>query len=260
MASIQRFGLHGWRIYWKLYFQNGTNKEKYKASNSKDRLEQIFPDITRIETLSRQNDLLPRDLMVAYNCKFISKEEASTLKLGAARRKSECKRGEIFKHLNDQLSSIMDNIAKIKEKLKEYLEPEEYLRENDVALGQHMKDEWSQWKKRFIPSEYPDPPPGIIRPTTTGIGVPKTSGIYFAWEDGNIVYVGQSLNMSNRARLGHGAISGTDLLSFVPIGKDDLSWAESYYIGILRPQRNFKGYAKNSTAYPGGTEIRNHEK
>lgn len=251
MASIQKISSHGWRIYWKLYLPSGKSKVKYKTSHSKDRLEELLPDITRLEMLSQRSELLPRDLINAQNSRIISKEEASQLRLGATRKKSECKRGEIFKYFDDLLSSVMNDISKIREKLKEYLEPEEYLLGDNNALEQHMKDEWNRWKKRFAPSEYPDPPPGMIRPTTKAIGIPKTSGIYFAWENGSIAYVGQSLNLHGRVRLGHGAISGTDLLSFVPIDKDDLSWAESYYIGILRPKRNFKGYSKNSTAYPG---------
>lgn len=240
MASIQRISSAGWRIYWKLYFPNGTNKEKYKTSKSKDKLEKMLPEIARIETLSQRNDLIPKDLVIAHNLRLISRKEVLSFKWAAERGKSKLKREDIFKDLNNQLCSVTNDIFKIKEKLERYSEPDEYLNEDAIALGEHVKNEWVRWKKRFLPSEYPDPPPGIIRPTTMGIGVPSTSGIYFVWENGDVVYIGQSINMSDRVRLKHDSILANDLLSFVPMGKDELDWAECYYIGILKPKRNFQ--------------------
>lgn len=237
MASLQRFNsLPGWRVHWRLYFPDGTNKEKYKASCSKTNLERILPDITLIEMLSQRNVLMRKDLILACNLGIISREEVSVFETTDEHIKDQDIEGErrnLLKDLTDQLRSVGEKLFKAKEEL------EEYSKQSATALAQHMKDEWNQWKKRFVPSEYPDPPPGIIRPTAEGIGVPATSGIYFVWENGIIDYVGQSINMNNRVRLySHGVICETDLLSFVPIEKDELIWAECYYIGILRPKRN----------------------
>lgn len=174
MASIQRSSEKGWRIYWRLYFPDGTNKEKYKTSHSKSILQEFLPDIMRLETLSRHRDVIGEDLIRAINLKLISKEEAS-------------------------------------------------------AFGTPLP-------------EYPDPPPPMVKPRPDGIGMPIISGIYFVWEKGEIVYVGQSIDLNARVRLGrrHHAVYEDDMLSFVQMDRNNLLWAECHYIGLLKPKRNKK--------------------
>jgi site-specific recombinase XerD len=75
MASIQKFARLGYRIYWRFYLPNGTYKEKYKASKSKTVLQEILPDIMRIETLSRRNELSGQDLLRALNLSIITRDE-----------------------------------------------------------------------------------------------------------------------------------------------------------------------------------------
>lgn len=236
MATLQRSTEKGWRIYWRLYFPDGTNKEKYKTSLSKEKLEKILSHVALIEMLSMYGAITKRELNVARNLNIISEEELSVFELTMEQGNdpnAEDKKRSLIKELNDRLSSILNNLSRAEAELQKNLQ------QNAATLGFHMKEEWERWKKRFVPGEYPDPPPGIIRPTPNGTGIPKTSGIYFVWETGTIVYVGQSINMSNRVRLGqHESIRETDLLSFVPIGDCDLLWAECYYIGMLRPKRN----------------------
>ncbi len=75
MASIQKISSHGHRIYWRLYFPDGINKEKYKTSKSKATLQEILPDIIKIETLSRRNELTRQDLLRALNLGIVNREE-----------------------------------------------------------------------------------------------------------------------------------------------------------------------------------------
>jgi hypothetical protein len=44
MASIQKMSSLGHRIYWELYFPDGTSREKYKASSSNFALQEILLD------------------------------------------------------------------------------------------------------------------------------------------------------------------------------------------------------------------------
>jgi site-specific recombinase XerD len=75
MASIQKMSSLGHRIYWHLYFPDGTNKEKYKASKSKTFLKEILPDIMKIEALSRRCELTSQDLIRALNLGIVNREE-----------------------------------------------------------------------------------------------------------------------------------------------------------------------------------------
>jgi site-specific recombinase XerD len=76
MASIQKFKpLNGYRIHWRLYFPDGTSREKFKASKSKSILQEILPDVMKIESLSRRLELTGQDLVRALNLAIVSKEE-----------------------------------------------------------------------------------------------------------------------------------------------------------------------------------------
>ena len=69
--------------------------------------------------------------------------------------------------------------------------------------------------------------------------VPPISGIYFVWLHDLCEYVGQSKNLRNRVCSKHTKISIADKVSYLPFAESDLNFAESYYIGIMRPRRNF---------------------
>jgi hypothetical protein len=72
-----------------------------------------------------------------------------------------------------------------------------------------------------------------------GTGLPQTSGVYFAWQNGTVQYVGQSINLSSRCVRSHQKLQEGDLLSYVLVAKEQLNFAEAFYIGILKPRRNF---------------------
>lgn len=90
-------------------------------------------------------------------------------------------------------------------------------------------------------SLYPAAPVPEITPHEDGFGLPEVSGIYFLWaEDGTLDYVGQSIKLNQRLRLGnHHILRGDHKISFLIFDQQNLTWAECYYIGILKPRLNF---------------------
>lgn len=70
--------------------------------------------------------------------------------------------------------------------------------------------------------------------------IPQSSGVYFAWQNDAVAYVGQSINLRARTSGGsHAKIFPDDRLSWLEFPRDVLNFAESYYIGIACPYRNF---------------------
>jgi uncharacterized membrane protein len=87
---------------------------------------------------------------------------------------------------------------------------------------------------------YPPPPLPELAPSDMGNGLPEESGIYFLWREGVIEYVGLSIRLNQRVRLGvHHILTDKHSISYVLIDRHDLTWAECWYIGSLRPQLNF---------------------
>lgn len=86
--------------------------------------------------------------------------------------------------------------------------------------------------------QLPSVPAPSIPCSKLGDGLPSVSGIYFVWRDGRLIYIGQSVNISNRCRFGHHVASPGDLLSWVPVEVQDLTYAECFYIALARPSHN----------------------
>lgn len=77
-----------------------------------------------------------------------------------------------------------------------------------------------------------------------GDNMPNAAGIYFLWEKSTVVYVGQSINLSGRVRLNHDKaqfIKNAEV-TFIEIPREDLNFAECFYIGVLKPRLNFGGH------------------
>jgi len=90
---------------------------------------------------------------------------------------------------------------------------------------------------------YPEVPNGRFPATEDGVGLPGSPGVYFVWENASaIVYVGQSVRLSQRATTKHENIMSEDWISFVEIPRADLLYAEAFYIGVCRPRRNFGAF------------------
>tara|TARA_R110000751_G_C13711001_1_gene474399 strand:+ start:208 stop:1107 length:900 start_codon:yes stop_codon:yes gene_type:complete len=84
----------------------------------------------------------------------------------------------------------------------------------------------------------PSPP----EPTHTSAETVKNNlgsfpGIYFAWHEGQVVYVGKANNIQKRLR-SHGKVKGDMLVSFLKFHKNRLYRTECFYIWALAPKLN----------------------
>jgi hypothetical protein len=110
---------------------------------------------------------------------------------------------------------------------------------------------------RILSDLYPNPPLPECAPSETGLGIPEKSGIYFLWRNGVVEYVGLSINLNSRVRLKvHHVLRNHHDISFVLIERRDLTWAENWYIGALRPQLNYgrQAYHYNEESDPRNTK------
>lgn len=89
---------------------------------------------------------------------------------------------------------------------------------------------------------YPPVPQPTIAPSRDGDGLPAACGVYFFWREGRVEYVGKSVNIKGRARVGRGHLALADhhRISFILVDAAVLNFAECFYIGVLRPVLNFK--------------------
>jgi excinuclease UvrABC nuclease subunit len=78
------------------------------------------------------------------------------------------------------------------------------------------------------------------------VTIPAAPGVYFLWVGCIVVYVGQSINLRQRLTSRHHGFSHGCRASFLEFPCDELNFAEAFYIGIMRPVRNFgkKGVAR----------------
>jgi hypothetical protein len=71
----------------------------------------------------------------------------------------------------------------------------------------------------------------------------KKSGVYIALDiNGQCMYVGRSANLGNRLSVAREELSGCSV-GIVEVDKQEIARAESYFIGLLGPQRNRQGIA-----------------
>lgn len=95
-------------------------------------------------------------------------------------------------------------------------------------------------------SKLPSPPKPFGCPYSYKVSLPGEPGIYFLWEEGQIAYVGKSVDLSRRigSLFGkhHHAFRDGDLISWLTFNsKKGLEFTESFYIWLCRPYRNFGG-------------------
>jgi hypothetical protein len=101
---------------------------------------------------------------------------------------------------------------------------------------------WREWMSKTHDGPYQNvPPPMCSAPSDSKeTDVPAKSGVYFVWCGSLVEYVGQSVCLSNRANIAnHQNIHDGDELSWLEYPRGQLDFAESYYIGVCCPRRNF---------------------
>jgi hypothetical protein len=128
-------------------------------------------------------------------------------------------------------------------------------REKLKRLNQNYNDISETWfdnRSQAKGEQYPPIPLPQINPDGQGAGLPRASGIYFLWDENEIVYVGQARKLCDRLRLGsHHVMTEHHRISFVFTKTHELNWAEGYYVGISKPRLNF---GKRAAHYKGDDE------
>jgi hypothetical protein len=140
---------------------------------------------------------------------------------------------ELKKQWRKSVADELQSARKKKNKVaREYAELRQQL--NAAAFDFRKYTEGAVTKHGFDPV----PKPSIVF-DGQGTGLPAQSGVYFAWQNDVVQYVGQSINLNSRCKHHHHKLQQGDLLSYVLVAEEQLNFAEAFYIGILKPSRNF---------------------
>lgn len=87
-------------------------------------------------------------------------------------------------------------------------------------------------------AKYFFPPPPSPRLSCSCLDLlPNRPGVYFFWEGGFVIYVGESVNLKKRL-CGHEHKSDTRRVSFIECDKSQRRRLEAFYIGVLDPVLN----------------------
>jgi len=73
--------------------------------------------------------------------------------------------------------------------------------------------------------------------------IPDCCGVYFIWESGSVVYVGESIELRSRLRSHDHAAAGR-LISFIQCDRSQRRRLEAFYIGVLDPSLNSQSSCK----------------
>lgn len=89
----------------------------------------------------------------------------------------------------------------------------------------------------------------VHMPSLDGFGA---SGVYFLYQEGRVVYVGQAVNVRKRVgnHIGEG-VKSFDVVSFIPCRRDQLNAIERKYIALLGPKYNDCGIARDTRLAAG---------
>jgi hypothetical protein len=98
---------------------------------------------------------------------------------------------------------------------------------------------------------YPPMPAPSLVPSEPGDGLPASTGVYALWQEPIVDYVGKSVCLQARVRLGtHHRLRAEHRISYVELPEPLLRWAEPYYIGTLRPWLNGASGSRAATIPP----------
>lgn len=173
------------------------------------------------------------------NARAILASELHTAKSTLRRLKKEIQNAEVI------AAKTVEEHAKQKRKLQAQRLLSSRARLKALREAERIASSaWASNLRKIVEEDssnyYPSPPPGLFSPNKDGLGFPAHSGIYFIWSGNIVEYVGQSVNLASRLRLGnHHVIKPEHKISFLLFPKRDLTWAENYYIGALRCPLNY---------------------
>jgi len=79
MAHFYKNSKRGWQIKYRVFFPDGTHRDKIKFKKREIEAQQLFADVTRLESLSRQRSIKKDEIKFCLNMGYLSKEEALEL-------------------------------------------------------------------------------------------------------------------------------------------------------------------------------------
>jgi hypothetical protein len=196
----------------------------------------------RSEYMTKVATILER--VIKKNCEIIieicSKSDYTKRKIEKVYKEIEEEEIKLRKKIAEKLISARKRLKKLKyqvaEKQAELKKAE--IRLNSIYKSISVHEICAASNTSSL--EYPPVPEPLIKPHPYAHGIPEESGIYFIWSSGGeLKYIGQSVNLSLRLRLGnHNKLRSDDLISFVLIPKELLLYAECFYIGVMKPTSN----------------------
>ena len=149
----------------------------------------------------------------------------------------------IHKLLGEYSQAKKDFAAKLRKERKELRGEDKEIRQKikrRKLVASRLRESILQMRTYRRGPDYPPVPKPDIYPSEDGKGIPETSGVYFLWKGEEVVYVGKSVNLNGRLRVGgHHRLEHCHRISFVETEYRILDWAECFYIGILQPYDNF---------------------
>lgn len=159
----------------------------------------------------------------------VSRHCSKILQATSSPQSSEFRAGVVVEERRQQRAALASELRNSRRRLRK-LEAE--IEISGRLLAQSASSVALQHERPKIPAQ-------SVPATKDGRGLPGTPGIYFVWEDGVIVYVGQASVLSRRATLGHQVIGANSKLSWIETPRANLNFLESFYIGLTCPPRNF---------------------
>mgnify|MGYP001573380125 CR=1 FL=1 len=79
MAHLYHIKNHGWRIKYRVYFPDGTHKDKIRLFQKKAVAQLVLKDAAELESRSRARSLSNSELLFFLNQKFMARDEADRL-------------------------------------------------------------------------------------------------------------------------------------------------------------------------------------
>lgn len=245
---------------WPVMFEPVALTTEEKRQSWADFAErEIRKDVMR--ELEKERRRLHRELRADISAAQAKAHETIAQEIKEKKRAARTDLGRELKSSRKKLRSLYDMIESAEESArkavfeKEKIVRREYAQRLLSARGwlRKMRDQQSAQSldfarqfmditnSRFAAQIYPDVPPPMFGASLDGLGLPCAAGVYFLWRDGTTVeYVGKSINLLNRVRLrSHHRLMDDHQISFLVFDPHDITWAECYYIGVLRPQINF---------------------
>ena len=167
--------------------------------------------------------------VVRKNCKLLIEAASTSDAKAKAQQEAEALRRKLKEEgatmRKEMRAALADRLRASRDRLR--------------AIRQHIAALVPAANAQCLAHEYVEVPRLMVDASRFGEGVPSCSGIYFVWRSDRIVYVGKSSRLMTRCTLIHHAIEEGDRLSWVEYPASMLNFAQSFYIGALKPIRNF---------------------